>query len=376
MVPRTSRPWWMHGTAAPGTPQSPTRALRILLGKWPRTALRMQSIQAMAVATMMAPTGASPWRGWCGPGPPCHRLATGCQWRRQRTGRESSPEAPIISTSRRTLVRPGRSRWARRLTVLASSADGTKLVAGVYEDYIYTSKDSGATWTQTGTQQTWQAVASSADGKNLVAAAYEGYMYTSKDSGATWTQAGTQQSWQAWRRQRMARTSSPRSGPATCTRRRIRVRPGRRRNLADMAGSGVVSDGTKLVAVAHGDTIYTSEDSGRIGHRPAPRWARRTGCQWRRQRTGRSLSPWSTTVLSTRRRIRVRPGRRTVRRAGQEAGRPWRLQRMARTSSLWSVVATSTRRKIPARPGRRGQLTVVAGGGVFSRWQESGRCGQ
>jgi len=27
-------PWWMHGTAAPGTPQSPTRALRILLGKW------------------------------------------------------------------------------------------------------------------------------------------------------------------------------------------------------------------------------------------------------------------------------------------------------------------------------------------------------
>ena len=35
---------------------------------------------------------------------------------------------------------------------MASSADGTKLVA-VSIDYIYTSADSGATWTQTSAQQ-------------------------------------------------------------------------------------------------------------------------------------------------------------------------------------------------------------------------------
>src|SRR6266536_810154 len=65
---------------------------------------------------------------------------------------------------------------------VASSADGTKLVAaarefldscGIYSDgLIYTSPDSGATWTQTSAPtNSWQSVASSADGTKLVAAA-------------------------------------------------------------------------------------------------------------------------------------------------------------------------------------------------------------
>jgi hypothetical protein len=65
---------------------------------------------------------------------------------------------------------------------VASSADGTKLVAvaNLFPDggYIYTSADSGATWTQTGTQQDWSSVASSADGTKLVAVANAGYIYT------------------------------------------------------------------------------------------------------------------------------------------------------------------------------------------------------
>jgi hypothetical protein len=129
---------------------------------------------------------------------------------------------------------------------VASSANGTKLVA-VSTDLdpatlklvggnIYTSSDSGATWTQTGTKQHWNSVASSSDGTKLVAAgggpdtdaggAYTGgaCIYTSADSGATWTQ-----------------TTAPRL------------------SWAPVASS---ADGTKLVAVAVGHGIYTSADSG------------------------------------------------------------------------------------------------------------------
>jgi hypothetical protein len=89
---------------------------------------------------------------------------------------------------------------------VAMSSDGTRLVAAVggYEitGYLYISTDSGATWTQTGTKQQWASVASSADGKTLVAVSQfisypvsqnpstecnSGYIFTSRDSGTTWT---------------------------------------------------------------------------------------------------------------------------------------------------------------------------------------------
>ena len=75
---------------------------------------------------------------------------------------------------------------------VASSADGTKLVAAATFRNIYTSADSGATWTQRTQQGLW-SVASSADGTKLVAAGIDiqsggAFIYTSSDSGATWTQ--------------------------------------------------------------------------------------------------------------------------------------------------------------------------------------------
>lgn len=90
---------------------------------------------------------------------------------------------------------------------VASSADGTKLVAAVavfngsqYEagGPIYVSADSGATWTATSAPNTnWSSIASSADGSKLIAAAGgaivyvfsapSGSIYSSLDSGATWT---------------------------------------------------------------------------------------------------------------------------------------------------------------------------------------------
>ena len=81
---------------------------------------------------------------------------------------------------------------------VASSADGNRLVAAVYSGAIYVSADSGASWMPT-TAPTgnWMAVASSADGSKLIALqggglfipgpGYGGPVYTSTDSGATWT---------------------------------------------------------------------------------------------------------------------------------------------------------------------------------------------
>jgi len=82
----------------------------------------------------------------------------------------------------------------------ASSADGAKLVAGsgfccgpdsAAAGTFATSTNSGATWTGTGVDSgSWNAVASSADGSRLVAAVYGGAIYVSADSGATWTATG------------------------------------------------------------------------------------------------------------------------------------------------------------------------------------------
>ena len=123
---------------------------------------------------------------------------------------------------------------------IASSSDGTKLVAVTYGGFntctnggIYTSSDSGKSWFKTGAPlingcvPNWRSVASSSDGTRLVAGLDYGLIFVSRDSGTTW-----------------AGTSSPNGSAA---------------QWYSIASS---SDGTKLVAVTLFLGIWSSTNSG------------------------------------------------------------------------------------------------------------------
>ena len=80
-------------------------------------------------------------------------------------------------------------------TGIAGSSNGSKLVAVADSDYIYTSTDYGATWTQRETTGLWRGAASDSTGVYLATTNYGGYIYTSDDSGVTWTQQETARDW-------------------------------------------------------------------------------------------------------------------------------------------------------------------------------------
>ena len=146
---------------------------------------------------------------------------------------------------------------------VASSADGSKLVAAVVGGQIYTSTDSGQTWTARDSNRGWVAIASSADGVELVAAVSFGQLYTSNDSGATWTARESTRRWQSV----ASSADAAKLGVVEYT-----------AQVYTSIGSGVTwtardsnrgwysvassADGTKLVAAVNNGQIYTSADSG------------------------------------------------------------------------------------------------------------------
>src|SRR6516225_9810918 len=81
---------------------------------------------------------------------------------------------------------PGTNNWS----AVAASVDGTKLVATSYDDQdfnpggIYTSTNTGATWTRTTAPSNfWYGVTSSTNGQKLAAVILGGGIFTSTDSG-------------------------------------------------------------------------------------------------------------------------------------------------------------------------------------------------
>lgn len=122
---------------------------------------------------------------------------------------------------------------SRNWNSIATNIDGTKVAAVDRGGDIWTSTDSGSTWTARrvgGQVHDWASIASSSDGAKLVAVATNGsengFIYTSTDSGVSW--------------------SSNRA-------------PAGNNQFTSVASS---SDGTHLAATTWSSGIYTSSDSG------------------------------------------------------------------------------------------------------------------
>ncbi len=127
-------------------------------------------------------------------------------------------------------------------TGLRCSADGTRLVAcdELYHK-IYTCSDPGKTWTLTAAPTTnwWNDIACSADGVRLAAAAYyQGPIFVSTNSGQSWAPTGAPlQNWRA----------------ISCS-----------------------ADGTKLVAGVYGGYLYVSPNGGAswtVTRAPSANWS-------------------------------------------------------------------------------------------------------
>ncbi len=152
---------------------------------------------------------------------------------------------------------------------VASSADGGKLVAAYqFSAYgcLYVSTNSGATWTLTSAPNyQWDRVAASADGTKLVAASNggDGPVYTSTNSGATWTRtsAPTNFWWTS-----VASSANGNFLVGVCAGTDYSsTDSGNTWTLSGVAQNGSVAcsaDGTKLVLAAYTGGIWISTNSG------------------------------------------------------------------------------------------------------------------
>ena len=164
---------------------------------------------------------------------------------------------------------------ALRWSAAASSSDGTKLVATVgYTPYftsasgnIYTSAESGASWASRAASLAWSGVACSADGTKQVAVIYNGLIYTSTNSGVNWgSQSGSgTRFWTA-----VASSANGARLAAAVSGGNIYTSTNYGTNWAAQTGSGSQTwsalassaDGANLVAATSGGQVYTSSDYG------------------------------------------------------------------------------------------------------------------
>lgn len=114
----------------------------------------------------------------------------------------------------------------RAWTCIASSADGSRLVAGVNGGFLYVSPDFGASWIPGNISANWTGVGCSADGSRMIAVANGGGVYVSTDGGINWQQ-----------------------------------RPNLPAGVTIYNGATVSGDGSTMVAVANSNPIYISSQA-------------------------------------------------------------------------------------------------------------------
>jgi photosystem II stability/assembly factor-like uncharacterized protein len=151
---------------------------------------------------------------------------------------------------------PNSSSW----NVVASSADGNKLFAAIYNGSIYLSTNAGTAWTTSSApSKKWTWLASSADGTKVTATAQNDKIYCSTDSGMTWTATGSSSdSWSSIASSADGTRLIASSGGGAY----VSTNSGDSWTLLNTTSGQVASsaDGTKLVI--GGSSIYTSSDSG------------------------------------------------------------------------------------------------------------------
>ncbi len=126
----------------------------------------------------------------------------GLNWNSMETDRNylsvasSADGTHIIATTQndymyRTIFSGASGTWSTAGTLgtrsfAAMSADGLRVIVGGDSQQLQTSIDRGNAWTLRETARTWTAAASSNDGTLLIASVQNGRIYRSTDSGATW----------------------------------------------------------------------------------------------------------------------------------------------------------------------------------------------
>jgi hypothetical protein len=170
-------------------------------------------------------------------------------------------------------------------TSVASSADGARLVAAAWDSAsgkyvgqgaIYCSSDAGATWTQTSAPSNnyWSGVASSADGTKLVAVSQDIGIYRSLDAGATWTALNAPSSgWSSIASSADGTTLVAAGGDSIY----ISIDSGVTWTATGMGGASAVAssaDGYRLMAAGY-DHIFTWPYSGpwRLANAPPNDWS-------------------------------------------------------------------------------------------------------
>ena len=137
-------------------------------------------------------------------------------------------------------------------------------MAGVQGEQLFTSVDSGVTWTLRDSVRNWTSVASSSDGTKLVAAVISGQLYTSTDSGVNWTARMTDVNRDWFSVASSADGTKLVAGVqvASFTPRWIRGELDAREAILNWQSLASSADGTKLVAAVFNGQLYTSVDSG------------------------------------------------------------------------------------------------------------------